>query len=280
MSQHVVELYGIPTSREDTDWAEVALQEHCPFLNRRCVKIRKSEPDLTIGTCVVRHGVRESRDIVICPHRLLNHGQVFIDCLHLLTLHEPGNALHRLSEIDIPGGSVDYFLVSTFNGKVVDFVGIELQSLDTTGTIWPARQAFLQSVGLLKKTRVDFRPFGMNWKMTAKTTLLQMHHKVETFQGLGKHLVLVLQDVVLDYMQQAFNFGHIQAAKIGHPMHFHAYQFGTADDMYSLQLASRLSTDTEGVTTALGLQASADVELEALLETLQSKISPDTLLTI
>jgi hypothetical protein len=37
----------------------------------------------------------------------------------------------------------------------------------------------------------------MNWKMTAKTILVQMHHKVETFEHINKKMVLVIQDVLL-----------------------------------------------------------------------------------
>ena len=85
---------------------------------------------------------------MICPNRLLERKQIFLDCLHLLTLHEPGNELHVVQEVAIPGGSIDFFLVSTRNDKVVDFVAIELQTLDTTGTVWPLRQRFLFDKGL------------------------------------------------------------------------------------------------------------------------------------
>jgi hypothetical protein len=61
-----------------------------------------------------------------------------------LTVHEPGNELHIVGEINIPGGSVDYFFVSAKERKVMDFVGIEFQTLDTTGTVWPERSASLQ----------------------------------------------------------------------------------------------------------------------------------------
>ena len=43
--------------------------------------------------------------------------------------------------------------------------------------------------------------FGMNWKMTAKTILVQLHHKVDTFENLNRKLVLVLQQPLLDYMR-------------------------------------------------------------------------------
>ena len=282
MSETVLELFTHPT-RANRDWQQVATQQHCPLLDRKCVKIRKSEPDIAIGTCSVQYGVKNPRDFVICPHRLLERGQIFIDCLHLLTLHEPGNELHKVAEVDVPGGSVDYFLVSVRDGKVVDFVGIELQALDTTGTVWPYRQAFLQDAGVVSSDEpVLLKPFGMNWKMTAKTTLVQMHHKIETFEGLGKHLVLVLQDVLMDYMQREFNFDHVQSAKLGHAMHFHAYAFtqNVEGSGYQLRLDNRSSTDAAGMAQAFGLQADANVELEAIIALLETKLSDNTLLRI
>ena len=44
--------------------------------------------------------------------------------------------------MNVPGGNIDYCLASVHLGKVVDFVGVELQTVDTTGTIWPERQRF------------------------------------------------------------------------------------------------------------------------------------------
>jgi hypothetical protein len=39
---------------------------------------------------------------------------------------------------------------------------------------------------------------------------------------------------------------------------------------------SRLSTDADGIATCLGLQAEARVELDQLVDALQSKLSPAT----
>lgn len=281
-NQNVLELFGISTSEGKTDWSSVVAKQHCPFIGRKCWKIRKSQPEIAIGTCAVSYGVRNPRDIVICPDRMLRNGKIFLDSIHLLRLHEPGNELHKLPQVEIPGGNVDYFLASVRDDKVVDFVGIEIQTLDTTGTVWPVRQRFLESAGV--DPLEDFDPsksFGMNWKMTAKTILVQLHHKIETFEGLGKHLVLVLQDVFLEYMKDEFNFGHVASAKFGHSLHFHSYSFRPGHDLrYRLQLASRLSTDAQGMSTALGLQASPNVELHEILDKLEEKISAATLLQI
>ena len=279
----IAELFAIPTrNAADVDWETLVENQQCPYISRKCIKVRKSEPDVSIGTCSVYYG-RSEDQILICPNRLLIRRQIFTDCLHLLTLHEPGNELHLLPEVSIPGGSVDYFLVSVNRGRVQDFVGIELQTLDTTGTVWPERQRFLDSVGLATDSRdvMSAKRFGMNWKMTAKTILIQLHHKTQTLEFLNKHLVLVVQDIFLDYLKREFQFDHLDSPKLGHPMHFHAYGLNeSSTGPAGMNLRERLSTDANGIAKCLGLLADANVELENIVNLLESKLSDDTLLVI
>ena len=278
----VVELFGRSSAKKGADWKKIVEEQECPFLGKRCYKVRKSDPETSIGSCTVLYG-RTVEPILICPTRLIERRQIFTDCLHLLTTHEPGNELHIVSEVAVPGGSVDYFLVSARGGKVKDFVGIELQTLDTTGTVWPERQRLLKELGVPRNddSETSSKPFGMNWKMTAKTILVQMHHKIQTFEHVNKRLVLVTQDRLLEYMTHEFNFGHLKnPAVIGDSMHLHAYKMEAQEDKsYQLILKSRLSTDAEGIATCLGLQAEARVELEEIIRALQIKISPATLFT-
>lgn len=276
----VAELFGTSTA-SDHDWRAIVEKRWCPFLNRLCLKNRKSNPEVLIGTCTVKYG-REDHPIIICPHRLLERRQIFTDCFHLLTMHEPGNEIHIIPQISIPGGSVDYFLASVHERRVKDFVGVELQTLDTTGTVWPERQRFLKKAGLpvLKKDVSSRDSFGMNWKMTAKTILVQLHHKVETFESINKHLVLVTQNWLLDYVKENFAFGHVKDARLGDPMHFHSYQLRVKGGAFRLQLVKRLSTDVAGVSKSLGLQENAKVELKTIIEMLEQKLSESTLFNL
>ncbi len=278
MDSKVLELFNIPIVKNNVNWVELLQTQHCGLINRKCLKNRKSEPAISIGTCSVKYG-KENNGIIICPHRLLEKQKIFFDSIHLLTLHEPGNDLHIVSEITIPGGSVDYFLVSAVENKVKDFVGIELQTLDTTGTIWPNRQRFLHSKGIeVKQEEIENKKsFGINWKMTAKTILVQLHHKIQTFENINKHLVLVLQDCLLDYMEKEFVFKHVNNAKIGDAMHFHSYQLSDKQTPF-LKLNHRISTDAEGIAKCIGLQANANVKLEQIIKLLESKINDQTLL--
>jgi len=276
----VIELFGLAATKRGVDWKAVVTKQQCVYANKKCYKIRKSDPDIAIGSCTVIYG-REPEPVIICPTRLIERRQIFTDCFHLLTTHEPGNELHIVSEISIPGGSVDYFLVSAKDGRVKDFVGIELQTLDTTGTVWPERQRLLKELGVSRNDNGEDseKTFGMNWKMTAKTILVQMHHKIHTFEHVNKKLVLVIQDKLLNYMSREFRFDHLRnPARIGDSLHLHAYGLDIQTDRsYRLAMKSRLSTDADGIGLCLGLQAEARIELEQIIQALQGKISSSTL---
>lgn len=274
-SPRVAELFGYSTLAS-ANWRALVDSQECPFTEKRCFKIRKSDPGTSIGTCVARFR-KERRPLVICPNRFLaDNGQVFTDCLHLLSRHEPGNQLHIVPEVSVPGGSVDYFLLSAKADKPVDFVGIEFQALDTTGTVWPHRQEFLLSKQAIAGPAEESKSVGVNWKMTAKTALLQLHHKTETLETLGRKLVLVLQEDLMDYMVREFSFGHLSRANLGDSLHFHAYELNRRGSDLELALASRQSTDGDGIAQALSLGKSAKLGLDEVLARLRTKMGPET----
>ena len=274
----VRELFGQYCS-EDANIESVLENQLCPYNNKKCFKTRKSDSETSIGTCTVNY---QNKDIIICPNRLTEKSQIFADCLHLLTLHEPGNELYIIPEVTIPGGHVDFFLVSAKNKKVKDFVGIELQTMDTTGTVWPERQRLLDEHGIYvpKDDINNKKPFGMNWKMTAKTILVQMHHKAQTFENLNKHLVLIIQKPLYEYMRKEFSFSHIQGVRVGDAVHFHSYDVVEEDNGLHLALDTRVSTDTNGVAECLGLNAEANVELKDIIALLESKLLDEYRLTL
>jgi hypothetical protein len=147
--------------------------------------------------------------------------------------------------------------------------------------VWPERQRLLKELGVSRRDDAENSDssYGMNWKMTAKTILVQMHHKIQTFEHVNKKLALVTQDKLLGYMTREFNFGHLSnPATIGDAMHFHAYGMAKErNQTYHLTLRSRLSTDADGIARCLGLQAEARVGLDEIIKALQAKISPATL---
>lgn len=276
----IAELYGYPTG-QTTAWKTVVGEEACPFLGRRCRKTRKSAPEISIGTCAMDYGP-SAQPVVTCPHRFLERDQVFSDCLHLLALHEPGNELRLVSEVRVPGGSIDCCVASACEGKARDFVGLELQTVDTTGTVWPERQRFLLQNGIRVK-RADAqspRAFGMNWKMTAKTTLVQLNHKVGTFERLGKRLVIAMQDRLLEYMRAEFAFGHIRGQRNGDPVQLRVYELRKAGPCWHLRLKERVSTDARGIRKCLGLRGSGKADIAAVLRRIEARLAQSRLLAV
>jgi len=116
--------------------------------------------------------------------------------------------------------------------------------------------------------------------MTAKTILVQLHHKIQTFEHLSKKLVLVVQDHLLAYMKKKFSFDHLENARLGDPMHFHSYSLEPEEGVLKLQLAEQLSTDTAGIAKCLGLQSEAKVEVKAIIRQIEDKLSDHTLMNI
>ena len=275
----ISELFGLYCQNNDLDFKTALENQSCPFTGKMCTKMRKSSPDIKIGTCSVKY---QNQDVIICPFRLLEHNQIFIDCLHLLTMHEPGNELYLVPEVQIPGGHVDYFLVSAKNKKVKDFIGIELQTMDTTGTVWPERQKFLdeQGIEVAFSDLENKKTFGMNWKMTLKTILIQMHHKSETFEHLNKHLVLIIQEPLFQHMKNDFDFTSIEGVRLGDSIHIHSYSFIEQDNRLCLSLVNRVSTDSEGIAKCLGLNAESKIELQDIIKILEPKLNETNRLII
>lgn len=267
----ISEFFGLYCKNSSLDFRHAMSEQICPYTKRVCAKMRKSDPEIKIGTCSVKY---QDQDVIICPFRLLEHNQIFIDCLHLLTMHEPGNELYLVPEVQIPGGHVDYFLVSAKNKKVKDFIGIELQTMDTTGTVWPERQKFLKEQGadVCEEDLNNKKTFGMNWKMTLKTILVQMHHKSETFEHLNKHLVLIIQKPLYEHMKNDFDFDGIKGVRVGDPVHIHSYNFEENENRLQLSLDTRVSTDSVGIAKCLGLKSETKVELQDLIRIIEPKL--------
>lgn len=259
------------------DWRKIIADQHCPYLKRRCAKTRKSGPSITIGTCTVGN---RGAPVVICPHRFLEQGKIFWDTISLLQQHQRGSSIHVVPNITVPGGNIDYFVASVQRSQVVDYLGLEIQTLDTTGTVWPVRQKLIRDLlETPEELAKDDRSYSMNWKMTAKTILMQLHHKAEMLELLGKKLVLVIQDVFYKYTVRVFSTASLTPADPSDPVHFHVYSMNQAGDgTFSLDLSTRQSTTTTGVQQMLGRARDAEVAEEDLIHSIQSKINVATLL--
>lgn len=63
-------------------------------------------------------------------------------------------------------------------------------------------------------------------------------------------------------------------------MHFHSYELRTVDNQLKLFLKERYSTNSDGISKLLGLNANANVEFDEIAKILENKISDKTIFTI
>ena len=261
-----LEFYGelaIATNTNTTRLREAIAGEHCPFIDARCVKQRKSDSTQTIGTCIAGY---QGVPLIICPKRFLQGHQIFLDCIRFL----PRNGRYFVvPEVTVPGGNVDYFLVAQDeSGDILDYIGIEIQSLDTTATggLWDAR------VDAVKDTPKSSYNFGINWKMSAKTILIQMAHKAPTFEALGKKLVLVVQSEFMAYMEREFRSGHLRTADPTDAVHFHSYDCVYLGNALSIVQGIAKSTSAHGVDQMLGSGKENIIAEEVMITALKAKM--------
>lgn len=244
--------------------------ELCPFSNKKCFKIRKSNPDQTIGSCIVSY---KNKPLIICPNRFLERDIIFKDLTGFL---KPGHEYRVVPEIKVPGGSIDYCLISLKRGKVLDFLGIEIQALDTTGSsgIWEAREDYFKG-----KLRTSYG-YGVNWKMTAKTALIQLLHKTETFEELGKKIVVVMQDSLYDYISKEFDTSSVKKGLNSNTVIFRIYTCVESRRNFSLVFAENRSTNSKGVATLVKLKETQKIEERDIIHNIENKLNESRVLKI
>lgn len=203
--------------------------------------------------------------------------RIFIDCLSFISGSITGSELYLIPEVNTSVGSIDFMLVAADHGHVVDFVALELQTLDTVGSVWNDRQAMLIEHGYnVEPGGSTSKHAGVNWKMTAKTILAQMVQKAELFDGMSKNLVLICQTPLYEYMEQNFDFSKVHGkSRERDVLHFHMYDYCAVDDRMELSFAYSRSADLDAVRTIMGVSVDLSREYTTLVDTLSARLLPE-----
>lgn len=270
-------MFGVYTNSDTfPDLSESLKTQLCPWSKgKRCYKTRKSDPDTAIGTCSLCFDNIE-QPILICPTRLLDGNKIFIDCLPFISSSITGSELYLVPEVKTSCGRIDFVLVAARNNVPIDFVPIELQTLDTTGSIWNDRQSMLIEHGYTDENGNARGGVSLNWRMTAKTILAQLVQKSQLFAGMGKNLVLVCQTPLYEYMEANFNFSNVRKnADLRDVLHFHMYDYKRNNDAMQLSLAYERSADLNTVNGIMGLNTDSNQALHEITELLTNKLTPE-----
>lgn len=193
---NIVEFFGYSPEDTTPEATNARIGGECPFVGGPCTKML-SRDNTVSGVCTVRQ--TKSGPIIVCPNRLYGDDYkvlkdivkvAFGSGLRLLKSSELSEAPSDVScvvafgkgwgkELKLPrrgtGGSyfVDWVLARIgSDGGLMEFVAVEIQSMDTTGNYRSERSAYLlgedfhgRSVG------------GINWENVNKRILPQLIYK-------------------------------------------------------------------------------------------------------
>lgn len=212
----LVEVFGHApndtTSKSRKFWGLKA----CPFMGRACTKYDHTNT-ICYGTCSVSNA---GQDVIICPNRLYANDyetirniseDVFGKLPFMLFdeyLKKEGSsrncvvALGQNSgrEVKLNKMSMDWVLAHIKNGKLIEYVGIEVQSIDITGNYRDAWYAARD-----KKTIIPPSAHGLNWANVHKRLMPQIIRKslVYSKSALVRHgLFFVVPEAVYQRFEE------------------------------------------------------------------------------
>lgn len=214
-SKDLVEVFGYSPADVSPAARSLWKLEACPFINRACTKTNHDK-SIVYGTCSV---TSPFGDCIVCPNRLYANNY---ECLRRITAEVFGDefkfftyeqfipirqevdtcivALGHNSgrEVNISGHlSMDWVLAKIKRGRLVEYAGVEVQSIDITGNYrdcWYAYKNLKAS-----SANIPASEHGMNWANVHKRLIPQLIRKGLMYSRsslVKKGLYFVLPEIV------------------------------------------------------------------------------------
>lgn len=196
----ICEILGQPASGMTNP---VNAEYECPFINSTCVK-RSQRLAGPYPVCTVfRRDGTACEPIIICPKRFYEadlFGDVIRYCWPTVKPLRPA-FVHEIRMGEV--GNVDFVVADLAqDGKTINnFISVELQAIDITGTYEPAYSSIVLSRPLEERPTYNF-----NYANVRKRFITQLINKGFFHHHWHTKIVAVLQDRVYEYLKQAVKF--------------------------------------------------------------------------
>ena len=194
-SRDLIEIFGYAAG-DNTEFARSLWRlGGCPFIGRGCVKFNHDK-SVTYGTC---SATSPYGDLVICPNRLYADNYAVIrrvaadafgsDAPFYLFNQYVGRppqsetcvvalGAHSGKEVRVGGSlSMDWVLVLLRDHRIVEYVGIEVQSIDITGNYRDAWHAYNRITFGSDPVTIPSSQHGLNWANVHKRLIPQLIRK-------------------------------------------------------------------------------------------------------
>lgn len=219
----------------------------CPFTNKACIKINHDQT-ITYGTCSV---TSPYGDVIICPNRLYAEG--YSSLVRVAESAYPGIkllmfdeyikfrgkeeacivALGKNSGKEVQVGrsfSMDWVLAYVVCGKLIDYTGIEVQSIDITGNYRDAWHAYKNLPQSNQSGNVPSSAHGLNWANVHKRLIPQLIRKSIVYsrsKRVTNGMYFIVPDVVYEKFEEVIGSDIPQVdAVASDTLTIHTYKLG------------------------------------------------------
>ncbi len=195
MALRIIEFFGYSPVDKSAETLRSRRGHLCPFISSACTKqLHDGSPS---GVCTVKQV--QSTEIICCPNRLYDGNYRVLQDVAEIAFGKPANLIPGLDvsqakhdghfvavfgkrwgkELRLPQrkGTGAYFvdwilaLIGT-NGRLQEFVAVEVQAIDTTGNYRAERDAYMRGRQFPGNSSA-----GLNWENVAKRILPQLIYK-------------------------------------------------------------------------------------------------------
>lgn len=221
----IAEILGKPASQASGPAASDFL---CPYTQSRCTKTSQRDRTTPFPVCsVYKSGKRSTANIIaVCPKRFL--GTKFIDdAIEHCWRGRKVEHLAVVREIKMAHiGTVDVVIadVNSERTQVAEFLSVELQAIDITGSYHPAYSAIVNRTPLPEKPT-----YGFNWANVKKRYVSQLISKCFFHHQWGARIAAVLQDHIFDYFKAQLEFDEVELPRADVVFLIYKYQDPTGD---------------------------------------------------
>jgi len=200
----------------------------CPFLNGQCIK-RGHHLAGPYPVCSVRRKTKPNL-ITVCPKRFLEADIVADVIKHCWPGKPPQNPRisHEVSMAKF--GKVD-LVICDYDAQahaVREFVSVELQAVDISGSVEPAYTGVLNSASSVQVS------YGINWANVRKRYIDQLVAKCFYHSQWNTRIVAVMQSPLYDYLRAHMQFDEMSPGAGGVDVAFLLYDYVESDDHHTL----------------------------------------------
>ncbi|MFD1956555.1 NotI family restriction endonuclease [Paenibacillus thailandensis] len=180
----------------------------CPYTSDRCSKRGHGTND-PFPVCSIwkytgaRENRRKDRPVIVCPKRFYTADIVGDILEHVWVGPYERNKINAVREIKMGKiGNVDMVVCDTSNLPALDnFVSVELQAIDITGTVSDVYTSHLSQTDLIRSPKYNFNTANVH-----KRYLTQLIKKGYFHSTWRKKIVAVIQDVLFESIRERVRF--------------------------------------------------------------------------